>query len=262
MNSIFKLKGFFLENNNDSQQALFAGARFVMVQTSHSGNIGAAARAIKTMGFSQLVLVQPKQFPCEQAEAMASSAKDVLEQVLVVDSLQQALAPCHWVMGASARIRSMPWPLLSARDGCVQAAQQLMTKPNEGQIALVFGRESSGLTNEELALCNAHINIDANPNYSSLNVASAIQVLAYELRVALLQTPTLELPMQLADHAQHEQFFDQLQQTLINIDFLNADNPRLLMQKLRRLFFKAQLEPAEMNILRGILAKIEQKQKR
>mgnify|MGYP003385453861 CR=1 FL=1 len=238
-----------------------------MVQTTHCGNIGAAARALKTMNFSQLALVNPKNYNVEDAKislsdeavARASSAADVLEDAQIYSSIEDAIADCQFVVGASARNRSMPWPLKDARNTCINLASLVKS---DQKIAILFGRESSGLTNEELSLCNAHVQIPANEDYSSLNIASAMQVIAYELRTQLMDTNIEAVEGEaLASGKQNELFYEHLEKTLLDIGFLDPSNPRLLMQKYRRLFAKANIETTEMNILRGTLSKIDSKLK-
>ena len=234
--------------------------RVVMVHTSHPGNIGAAARAMKTMGFRHLVLVQPRDFPSDTATAMASGATDLLDSARVVDSLEDAIADCALVVGASARSRTLPWPLVNPRE----MAQQVLSMPSGSQIALVLGRERSGLTNDELARCHCHVNIPANPDYSSLNVASAVQVLAYELRMSAQASDAKPKPhwgvpwdQPPATAGQLESLFQHWQQVLVDIDFLNPHNPRTLMSKVRRLILRAQPDEVEANILRGMLSQID-----
>ncbi|TWH76456.1 tRNA/rRNA methyltransferase/tRNA (cytidine32/uridine32-2'-O)-methyltransferase [Azomonas agilis] len=232
--------------------------RIVLVNTSHPGNIGGAARAMKTMGLSRLVLVQPEIFPSEIADARASGATDLLQSAQVVNSLDEALVGCQLVLGTSARERHIPWPLLEPRaaaERCGACTQQ------GGEVALVFGREHAGLTNEELQRCHIHIHIPSDPNFASLNLAAAVQVLAYELRlvalsaekdsVAPVHTPDPDTQPVTADEL--EQFYQHLEQTLIDIRFLDPERPRHLMARLRRLYGRADIERLEMNILRGIL---------
>lgn len=234
--------------------------RVVMVHTSHSGNIGAAARAMKTMGLSRLVLVAPKDFPSEEAEARSSGAQDVLESAVVVETLEEAVAECGLIVGASARSRSLPWPLVNPRE----MADLIAGHPPGSEVALLFGRERSGLTNEELARCHYHVNIPSNPEYSSLNVAQAVQVLAYELRMRqelrLPQTEGhwgVEWDQPPARAEQLEGLFRHWEQTLVEIDFLDPNNPRTLMSKLRRLILRAQPDEVEANILRGMLTQVD-----
>ncbi len=232
----------------------------VMIHTSHSGNIGAAARAMKTMGLTKLVLVEPKEFPTEEAYARSSGAQDILDNARVVPDLDSAIAECGLVIGASARSRSLPWPLVNPRE----MADRVAAHPAGSPVALLFGRERSGLTNEELARCHCHVNIPANPEYSSLNVAQAVQVMAYELRMRqVLAEPqaderwgvTWDQPP--ARSEQLEGLFDHWEKTLVEIDFLNPNNPRTLMSKLRRLILRAQPDEVEANILRGMLTQVD-----
>lgn len=238
----------------------FDQVKIVMVNTSHSGNIGSAARAMKTMGFNNLVLVEPKTFPSELANTMSAGASDVLERAVVVGSLAEAVADCVLVVGASARSRSLPWPLVNPRE----MAHQVLSVPAQAKVAIVVGRERSGLTNEELASCHCHVHIPSNPDYSSLNVASAVQVLTYELamsRVSLEQADKpcfgVEWDQKPATSGQLESLFDHWQKTLVDIDFLDPNNPRTLMSKIRRLILRAHPDEVEANILRGMLSQVD-----
>jgi len=234
----------------------FPRIRIVMVETTHPGNIGAAARAMKNMEFDQLFLVTPRMFPHEEATARASGADDVLAGATVCDTLAEAIQGCSLVFGASARsLRSIPWPQVDAR-GCAGVVRQHSA---ETEVALLFGREHSGLTNEELELCNYLVHIPTNPQYSSLNVAAAVQVLVYELHMARIghwQEPHSNKADELASADEVEGFFGHLEQTLIETEFLDPQNPRQLMRRLRRLFNRVQLEKTEVNILRGILSSV------
>lgn len=231
--------------------------RIVLVNTSHPGNIGAAARAMKTMGISTLYLVAPEQFPHQKAVEMASGAGDILERAIVVSTLDEALKDCSLVIGASARNRTIPWPLLSPRD----VAKKVSEEPAGSATAVLFGREQSGLTNEELQRCHLHVNIPANPDYSSLNIAAAVQVIAYELRMVslgqIVRDETWDYRFATADEM--EKLFTHLEQVLIEIDFLKPSAPRKLMTRLRRFFFRARPDVMEMNILRGILTAVQEK---
>lgn len=230
--------------------------RIVLVNTTHPGNIGAAARALKTMGLAQLVLVSPLQFPHHDATFRAAGADDILEKAIVVEELSQALTGCEWVIGASVRQRTLARPILNPRQ-CAEKIQQDIS----GNVAIVFGRESSGLTNEELSLCHDQVFIPANPDYSSLNVASAIQVISYELRMAALAGITeaekvyQEDPLANADEVAG--FYAHLKETLIAIHFLDHKQPKRLMERLQLLFNRAHLTVTEINILRGILRAIK-----
>lgn len=235
--------------------------KVVLVCTSHPGNIGATARAMKNMGLENLVLVQPEDFPSGVAVGRAASALDILEQAEVVDSLEEAVADCGLIIGASARRRSIPWPMLDPQ----QCARKVMEAAPANRVALVFGREDSGLNNEELQQCHFHVQIPAHKDYSSLNLAAAVMVICYEIHKAGLSGPH-ELvegheetwDQEWATGEQVEHFYTHLERTLIAVDFHDPDNPRQLMQRLRRLFGRVRIDAMEMNILRGILTNIEQ----
>lgn len=241
--------------------------RVVLVNTSHPGNIGGAARAMKNMGLKSLVLVEPRKYPHNDANSRAAGADDILENAQVVATLEEALQGCCVVLGTSARDRRIPWPLLDPReaaDTCLQAWRA----DNDAEIALVFGREYAGLTNTELQRCQYHIHIPADPEFSSLNLATAVQVLSYEMRMAWLKDteqptrmPEIEATGMLgsapATHDSLELFYEHLQQTLIEIDFLDPVKPRHLMARLRRIYGRSQLKKSEVNILRGILTETQ-----
>lgn len=236
---------------------MFENIRIVLVQTSHPGNIGGVARAMKTMGLANLYLVAPLKFPHDKANEMASGAVDVLRTAKVVSSLDEAIADCSLVIGSSARMRAIPWPLLNPRE----MAEKIKQEPANNEIAILFGREQSGLTNEELQRCHLHIHIPANSDYSSLNLAAAVQVITYELRM-LHTDKTIESQhwdYRLATTDEMEKFFNHLQEVLIEINFLKLHAPRKLMTRLRRLFFRTRPDVMEMNILRGMLTAIQQK---
>lgn len=241
-------------NETNQQEQIQAQVRIVLVDTSHAGNIGAAARAIKNMGLRQLYLVSPHQFPHADATARASGADDVLAQATVCETLDEALAGCGLVVGASARLRNLSVPLLDPR----QCAEQVLREVSGTGVecALVFGREHSGLTNDELGRCHHLVHIPSDPEYSSLNLAAAVQVVSYELRMAA----TGGLPVQAEDETeppvgadQMARFYTHLQQMLEEVGFLDPENPRIMMRRLRRLFNRARPNEVEMNILRGIL---------
>jgi tRNA (cytidine32/uridine32-2'-O)-methyltransferase len=227
--------------------------RIVMVQTSHPGNIGAAARAMKNMGLSELVLVQPHSHPSQEAISRASGADDLLEHAVVTATLADAVADCRVVIGASARLRSVSWPLLDPRQAAALASAEASRVP----VAVVFGRESSGLSNEELDLCTHLVHIPTNPDYSSLNVAMAVQVISYELRLAGLEadaTPLRDEVDSVASNAEMEGFFGHLEQALDEFGFTDDRRAEKLMRRLRRLFHRAAPASDEVNILRGILS--------
>ncbi|WP_058835028.1 RNA methyltransferase [Luteimonas abyssi] len=236
--------------------------RIVLVGTQHPGNIGSAARAMKTMGLHRLALVAPQRFPHADAEAMAAGAGDVLADASVHDTLAEAVADCRWVVGCTARDRRIALEQLAPRD----AAPRLLAEAGEGVVAVVFGRERTGLENHELQLCHAAVHIPANPDYSSLNLAQAVQVLAYELRLCLLAADGGRTPVAVpvptrterreppASHAELEGFFGQLADTLDAIDFHKGRTPEAAMHKLRRVFLRAQPDAREVRLLRGVLA--------
>lgn len=232
-----------------------AGIRVVLVGSSHPGNIGAAARAMKNMGLSSLVLVDPVEYPSERANWRAVSATDVLDSARVVSSVQEAIQDCRLVMGTSARGRRIPWPLLTPR----QCAEKVMQQRGS-QIALLFGREAHGLNNEELQQCHYHVHIPANPAYTSLNLAMAVQILTYEIYQAWLGDPDFsrewdQLP---ATQTDVSYFFAHLEEVLTDIGFHDPENPRQTLTRLRRLFLRQQMDAMEVSILRGLLTQIQQ----
>lgn len=231
--------------------------RFVLVETSHPGNIGAAARAMKNMQCSQLYLVRPRFFPHADATARAAGADDILAQAQVCESLEQALQGCHLVYGASARLRSIAWPLETPR----QCASAVAANREQSTPAIVFGRERTGLTNEELDLCHKMLHIPCNPDYSSLNIAAALQVVAYELFVANaepeVQTDHYEPGERAATLEEMTLFYAHLERTITATQFLDPDNPRQLPRRLRRFFNRSKPSNVELNILRGILTSVE-----
>jgi len=229
--------------------------RIVLVGTTHPGNIGAVARAMKNMGLDDLVLVRPRYFPHDDASARSSGAEDLLERARVVDTLAEALADCTYVAGASARSRTIGWPSMTPRD----CAVRLLAEAASGRPAVVFGPEKSGLSNADLDLCHTLLTIPTNPDFSSLNLAMAVQVTTYELRVAGMscESPRSETGVRLATGEELEHFYRHLEQVLTASRFLDPDNPRHLMRRLRRLFLRARPDQNEVNILRGILAAVE-----
>ncbi|WP_170286781.1 RNA methyltransferase [Thermochromatium tepidum] len=230
-----------------------ARIRFVLVETTHSGNIGAVARAMKTMGLSRLELVAPRQRPDAEALARASGADDLLERAGIHQTLTEALVGCRLVIGTSARLRSIEWPLLEPPE----CAARLLAEAQEGEVALVLGRESSGLTNDELARCHFLAHIPTNPAFSSLNLAAAAQVFAYEIRRAarvVTGERLTETPRDLASAEAMEGFYTHLADTLIQIGFSDPEQSRTLIRRLRRLFNRARPDRVELNILRGILS--------
>jgi tRNA (cytidine32/uridine32-2'-O)-methyltransferase len=233
--------------------------RIILIHTSHPGNIGATARAMKTMGLRKLFLVAPRLFPHVNADEMASGALDVLGQAVVVATLDEALAECGLVVGTSVRERTIPWPKLLPRAFADMARSEALKTP----IAVLFGREQSGLTNQELHRCHFHLSIPSHPEYGSLNIASAVQVIAYELYLASLdKMPEPVWDYAYADMSAMTGFYEHLERVLIDIDFLNPNVPRQLIQRLKRLFNRAHPDVMELNILRGLLGAVEKKIRR
>ena len=233
--------------------------RIVLVETTHPGNIGAVARAMKNMGLDELALVKPKHFPHKDATARASGAVGVLKNALVVASLREALTDCVYVAGASARPRTIEWPSMGPRE----CAQRLQLESEVGSVAAVFGPEKSGLHNDDLDLCHTLLTIPTDPDFSSLNLAMAVQVLCYELRVAgtVDAGPVVESEASPATAAEMEHFYSHLEQVMTDINFLDTDNPRYLMRRLRRLFNRARPDKNEVNILRGLLTAVDRTRK-
>ncbi len=230
--------------------------RIVLVATSHPGNIGSAARAMKTMGLEKLYLVSPKSFPDYRAHEMAAGADDLFAQAVVTETLEEALKGCQLVLATSARPRAIALPGLTPK----ACAELIATIPEPAEIAIVFGREHAGLTNEELLLSHYHINIPSNPEFSSLNLSQAVQIIAYELRMKLL-APSAKVENRinrLATSEELEQFFQHLNEVMLAINFLKPTRPSIrLLQRIRRLFNRSRLEQIEVSILRGILSHIQ-----
>ncbi|MGV3344928.1 tRNA (cytosine(32)/uridine(32)-2'-O)-methyltransferase TrmJ [Enterobacteriaceae bacterium LUAb1] len=234
--------------------------RIVLVETSHTGNMGSVARAMKTMGLTSLYLVNPLIKPDSQAISLAAGASDIIGEAKIVSTFDDAVAGCALVIGTSARSRSLPWPMLDARECGLKAVKEAIQAP----VALVFGRERVGLTNTELQKCHYHVAIQANPEYSSLNLAMAVQIIAYETRMAWLQhtsEPVIyeETPYPLVDDLEH--FYQHLEQMMTDSGFIRQANPGQVMSKLRRLYTRARPERDELNILRGMLASFVKKSK-
>jgi tRNA (cytidine32/uridine32-2'-O)-methyltransferase len=228
--------------------------RIVLVNPSHPGNIGSVARAMKNMGLTRLFLVAPRAYPHATAVERAASATDILDAAVVVPTLDVAIGDCQFVVGTSARERRIPWPLLDAR----HCAQRIAFASAREQVAVLFGREDRGLTNDELQACNLHLNIPTAQVYSSLNLAMAVQIVAYELRMQLESAGPLDSECEhwdapFATRDNMERFYEHLEETLIDIEFLDPRAPRQLMSRLRRLYNRLRLDEMELNILRGIL---------
>lgn len=257
--------------DNAVVSAHLSHVRIVMVNTTLPANIGSALRAMKTMGLSRLVLVQPKTYPHPDIDALAAGATDLIEQIEIVPTLQEAIKDCHLVFGTSARSRTIPWPLLDARPAAEKSLQAVVQ--NQQEVAVIFGREDRGLTNEELAMANYHVTIPVNSDYGVLNVAQAIQVICYEMRMAAMALTeqkkdpeaamhvTDEINMQwdepLVTHEQMEQFYPHIEKMLAEIEFMDPKNPRLLPLRLRRLFGRIQLDRMEYHLLRGIFSRVQ-----
>ncbi|AQA19684.1 tRNA (cytosine(32)/uridine(32)-2'-O)-methyltransferase TrmJ [Halioglobus japonicus] len=234
--------------------------RIVLVNTNTPGNIGGVARAMKNMGLHRLYLVEPRQYPHEEATWRAASAGDVLDGAVVTETLDEAIADCQFVVGTSARGRRIPWPLLDPR----KCAERIDGIADDQQVAILFGREDRGLKNEELQACNLHLNIPTSEDYSSLNLAMAVQVVCYELRMLLAAdsvpaTEDAEWDAPFTTREQMELFYEHLEQTLIDVEFLNPTAPRQLMARLRRLYSRVRLDEMELNILRGILTETQKR---
>ncbi len=233
--------------------------KVVLVGTSHSGNIGSAARAMKVMGLSNLVLVEPQCSVDEQTLALAAGAADIAQNAQVVSTLTEAVADCALVVGSSARSRTLEWPMLEPRE----CGQKFVEEGQSAPVALVFGRERTGLTNEELQTCHYHVCIPANPEYSSLNLAMAVQTLSYEVRMAYLEREQSQYePQETAEYPRHKElelFFSHLEKVAQETQFISEEQPGKVMNKLRRLFNRARPESQELNILRGILTSIEKR---
>jgi tRNA/rRNA methyltransferase len=223
--------------------------RIVLVHPTHPGNIGASARAMKTMGLSSLVLVNPKRFPDREAEAFASRALDVLTEARVCASLDEALSGTVLAAALSARQRELSHTAYHAKE----AAGIVLEQARQHPVALVFGGEISGLSNEEIIKCQMLVHIPANPEYSSLNLAAAVQVMCYELRLALENLAPQPSEFEAASFEEVEMFYRHLEEVMVSTGYLNPDQPKRLMERLRRLFARARLEKEEVNILRGIL---------
>ena len=230
---------------------MLANIQVVLSHTSHPGNIGASARAMKTMALSSLVLVNPKEYPHADATARASGADDILAQARVCSDIDTALADCQLVIGASARTRNIPCPVISP----AQCARLACAAGQAGRVAILFGCEQSGLSNAEIDRCHKLVQIPANPRYSSLNLAAAVQIICYEIFVAANADAAVDVDLQaMVSAAEMERFYQHLEDTLVALEFLDPDNPRHLMRRLRRLFNRARPDENEVNILRGMLS--------
>ncbi len=238
-----------------------ANIRIVLVNTTHPGNIGGAARAMKNMGLAELYLVQPREYPAPRAVWRAAGARDVLANATIVESVDEAIADCALVVGTSARERRIPWPLLNPRE----CGEKIYSEAATHKTALLFGREDRGLTNDELQKCHYHVHIPSNPDYSSLNLATAVQVLAYEIRMASLADEQGNLPA-LSEWDQPpvtagdlEFFHEHLATTMAELQFYDPENPKQLLTRMRRLFNRVRMDQMEVSILRGLLSAVQRK---
>jgi len=252
-----------MSNESTNVVPSLANVKIVLVNTSDCRNIGSAARAMKTMGLSQLVLVDPIELPNGQAQALAAGATDVLSNAQVVSTLEEAISDCGLVVGTSARSRTLPWPMLEPRNCGEKLIEEVVDYP----VALVFGRESSGLTNDELQLCHFHVQIPANPEYSSLNLAMAVQTLSYEVRMAYLAAENSvyaakedEEEYPVVDET--ERMFKHFEDALKATGFIVPSHPGLVMTKLRRFINRARPDMKEVKMWRGILSSVEKSAKK
>ena len=239
---------------------LLNSVKVVLVGTTHPGNIGATARAMKNMGILDLALVEPKEFPSDVATFRSKAAKDILEKASVHTSLEEAISECELVVGTSARGRTIPWPVLNPRE----AAEEMHKSSLNGKVAIVFGREDRGLTNEELGLCNFHVHIPSDPEYSSLNLSQAVQILAYEIRLSYLQDRHVNKEywdVELANNEQTERLINHMDELMQEVEFYDVENPRKLLVRIRRFFKRSKIDVMEANIFRGLFATIQKKLK-
>ncbi len=238
---------------------LLNSVKVVLVGTTHPGNIGASARAMKNMGIVNLALVKPKDFPSNEAIYRSKAAKDVLESAQIYENLEDAVSDCELVIGTSARGRKVPWPVLDPKD----AADRVAVHSENNKVAIVFGREDRGLTNQELGLCNLHVHIPADPEYSSLNLSQAVQILVYEIRVSILKDQECEeyWDVDLATNEQTERLIDHMDELMKEVEFYDVQNPRKLLLRVRRFFKRSRIDVMEANIFRGLFAAIQKKLK-
>ena len=239
---------------------LLNSVKVVLVGTTHPGNIGATARAMKNMGILDLALVEPKEFPSDVATFRSKAAKDILEKASVHRSLAEAVSECELVVGTSARGRTVPWPVLNPRE----AAEEMHKSSRNGKVAIIFGREDRGLTNEELGLCNFHVHIPSDPEYSSLNLSQAVQILAYEIRLSYLKDQHVNKgywDVELANNEQTERLINHMDELMQEVDFYDVENPRKLLVRVRRFFKRSKIDVMEANIFRGLFATIQKKLK-
>ena len=252
-----------MASKKDVLQLIQQNISFILVGSTHPGNIGAAARAMKNMGIHQMGLVSPKEFPHEKAFFRAKAATDVLEKAVIYKSLKEAISETKLVIGTSARNRKVPWPIVSPSE----AAEEIVSfsKTSETKTAVVFGREDRGLTNEELGLCNLHVHIPSSDEYPSLNLSQAIQIIAYEIRLKALSSEgklkKQEWDVPLAKNVEIEKLIEHFEELMQDVEFYKADNPRQLLTRVRRFFKRSKLDHIEANIFRGVFAAIQKKLK-
>ena len=248
-----------MDSKKINSNELLNSIKVVLVGTTHPGNIGATARAMKNMGIVNMALVEPKEFPSDIATYRSKAAKDVLENAEVFDTLKMAISDCELVIGTSARERKVPWPILNPKD----ASQEVSRGSLNNKVAVVFGREDRGLTNEELGLCNLHVHIPTDPEYSSLNLSQAVQIMVYEIRSAILENEGTDgnWDVEFADNDQTERLISHMDELMQEVDFYEIDNPRKLLLRVRRFFKRSRLDVMEVNIFRGLFAAIQKKLK-
>ena len=237
--------------------------KVILVGTTHPGNIGAAARAIKTMGLKHLDLVSPKEFPSDEAIYRSKAAKDILEKASTYETLLESVKECEVVIGTSARNRKVPWPVLNPKD----ASKEInLAVKNNSKVAIVFGREDRGLTNEELGLCNLHVHIPTTEEYSSLNLAQAVQIMTYEIRMSFIEIENLEnnqeWDVDLASAEQTERLIEHMDELMKELEFYDTENPRKLLMRVRRFFKRSGIDVMEANIFRGLFSTIQKKLKK
>ena len=253
-----------MANKKDVLQLIQQNISFILVGTTHPGNIGAAARAMKNMGIHKMGVASPKEFPHEKAFFRAKAATDVLEKAVIYKSLKEAISETKLVIGTSARNRKVPWPIVSPSE----AAEEIVSfsKTSEAKTAVVFGREDRGLTNEELGLCNLHVHIPSSDEYPSLNLSQAIQIIAYEIRLKALshegKLKKQEWDVPLAENAEIEKLIEHFDELMQEVEFYKTDNPRQLLRRVRRFFKRSKLDHIEANVFRGVFAAIQKKLKR
>ena len=240
--------------------SIFDKVNIVLVGTTHPGNIGATARAMKTMNHRNLRLVNPLEFPSAEASSRAAGAHDVLAECRQFSSLEDAIKDCDLVIGTSARVRGIPWPMILPRDCAKKISEETYSS-----VAIVFGKESSGLSNEELQLCNMVLKVPTNSQYNSLNLAAAVQIICYEIYLLITNLDSIEYKQNevaFINQDKMEQFYKHLEECFVQIDFHDINNPKKLMHRIRRLFNRAQLYESEWKILRGFISKIQEKVKK